>query len=94
MQIGMIGLGRMGANIVRRLLRGVMPAWSTIAIQRWGRARSARAPWRGASLRELVEALAAPRLVWIMLPAGPATEQAIAEVSGLLAARRLHHRWR
>ena len=84
MQIGMIGLGRMGANIVRRLLRSGHtcvvydrdPAQG-VALEREG----ARA---SPSLAELIAALAAPRVVWVMLPAGAATEQAIGELSALL----------
>ena len=84
MQIGMIGLGRMGANIVRRLLR----AGHACVVYDRDPAPAAKLVGEGAlarpSLAELVAALAAPRVVWIMLPAGLATEQAIAELSGLL----------
>jgi len=84
MQIGMIGLGRMGANIVRRLLR----AGHACVVYDRDPAPAAELVGEGAlarpSLAELVAALAAPRAVWIMLPAGLATEQAIAELSGLL----------
>jgi len=84
MQIGMIGLGRMGANIVRRLLR----AGHACVVYDRDPAPAAELVGEGAlarpSLAELVAALAAPRVVWIMLPAGLATEQAIAELSGLL----------
>ena len=84
MQIGMIGLGRMGANIVRRLLR----AGHACVVYDRDPAPAAELAGEGAlarpSLAELVAALAAPRVIWIMLPAGLATEQAIAELSGLL----------
>jgi 6-phosphogluconate dehydrogenase len=84
MQIGMIGLGRMGANIVRRLLR----AGHACVVYDRDPAPAAELVGEGALARpspaELVAALAAPRVVWIMLPAGLATEQAIAELSGLL----------
>ena len=86
MQIGMIGLGRMGANIVRRLLR----AGHQCVVYDRDPAPSAALTGEGAraegGLAELVAALAPPRVVWLMLPAGPATEQAIAELSGLLQA--------
>src|SRR5262245_38197218 len=86
MQICMIGLGRMGANIVRRLLRAghacvVYDRDPTPAAELAREGAEARA-----SLGQLVAALAAPRVVWIMLPAGTATEAAIAELSGLLQA--------
>jgi len=86
MQIGMIGLGRMGANIVRRLLR----AGHRCVIYDRDPAPATALASEGAlpqpGLAGLVAALAPPRAVWIMLPAGPATEQAISEVSGLLQA--------
>ena len=86
MQLGMIGLGRMGANIVRRLMRH---GHSCVVYDRspdLGRQLAAEGATAAASLTELVANLAAPRAVWIMLPAGEATEAAIAELSGLLAA--------
>ncbi len=84
MQIGIIGLGRMGANIARRLLRAGQqclvydrdPAPAAALVDEGALAKP--------GLAELVGALAAPRVVWIMLPAGAATEQAIAELSALL----------
>ena len=85
MQIGMVGLGRMGANIVRRLLRyGHQPV-----VYDRDPAPGAKLASEGAtaasSLRGLVETLSVPRTIWIMLPAGEATEAAIQEVAGLLA---------
>ena len=84
MQIGMIGLGRMGANIVRRLMR----AGHACVIYDRDPAPAAALVGEGAlarpGLAELVEALAAPRLIWVILPAGTSTEQAIAELSELL----------
>jgi 6-phosphogluconate dehydrogenase len=84
MQIGMIGLGRMGANIVRRLMR----AGHACVIYDRDPAPAAALVGEGAQARpglaELVAALAAPRQVWVMLPAGTATEQAIAELAELL----------
>jgi 6-phosphogluconate dehydrogenase len=85
MQIGMVGLGRMGANIVRRLMRH---GHACVAFDRDpepGRLLASEGAAPAASLAELVQALHAPRTVWIMLPAGEATEAAIAELSDLLA---------
>ena len=85
MQLGMIGLGRMGANIVRRLMRH---GHSCVVYDRDpepGRQLAAEGAAAAASMAELVSKLQAPRAVWIMLPAGEATETAIAELSGLLA---------
>ena len=84
MQIGMIGLGRMGANIVRRLMR----AGHACVVYDRDPAPAAALAGDGAlaraSLDELVAALAPPRVVWIMLPAGAVTEQAIDQLSRLL----------
>ena len=86
MQIGIVGLGRMGANIARRLMRSghecvVFDAnlEASLALGKEG-AKSA------AALQDLVKRLEAPRTVWLMLPAGAVTETAIAELAGLLAA--------
>ena len=86
MQLGMIGLGRMGANIVRRLMRH---GHSCVVYDRDpepGRQLAAEGVAAAASMAELVSKLQAPRAVWIMLPAGEATETAIAELSRLLAS--------
>src|SRR5690349_5663419 len=86
MQIGMIGLGRMGGNIVRRLLR----AGHACVVHDRDPAAAAGLAGEGAlaqpGLAELVAALAPPRVVWIMLPAGSATEQAIGSLRELLQA--------
>lgn len=70
MQLGMIGLGRMGANLVRRLMRDghrcVAYDVSTEAVA----AIAAEGATAANSLSELVDALDAPRALWIMVPAG------------------------
>jgi len=86
-QIGMVGLGRMGGNMARRLARaglGVV-AWDRAAGARAGLASEARVNVV-ATLAEMVAALPAPRAVWLMLPAGAPTEEALAELRGLLTA--------
>jgi 6-phosphogluconate dehydrogenase len=69
MQLGMIGLGRMGANMVRRLLRGghecVVHDVSSAAVQAMTREGAIGA----ASLDELAKRLEPPRAVWLMVPA-------------------------
>jgi 6-phosphogluconate dehydrogenase len=84
MQLGVIGLGRMGANIVRRLMRDVhgCVVWDRNA----GAIRELADDGAvGASdLKDLVRNLKAPRHVWVMLPAGAPTEDTIAELGGLL----------
>ena len=76
MQLGMIGLGRMGANMVERLKLGGHevvgydrnPAVSDVA-----------------DLAALVERLSAPRTVWLMVPAGDPTEATLNELAGVLS---------
>src|SRR5262245_22884984 len=84
MELGMVGLGRMGGNMVRRLLRGghrcVAFDRTPDTVQRFTKEGAVGA----GSLADLVRSLAAPRAVWIMLPAGEITEHAIAEVGSQL----------
>ncbi len=84
MQIGVIGLGRMGANIVRRLERG---GHTCVAYDADG-AVVARLAGEGmattASLSDFVKRLAAPRVVWVMVPAGAPTEDTVAKLGELL----------
>ena len=84
MQLGMIGLGRMGANMVRRLLGGGhqcvvfdMAPQTVAELAREGATGAA-------SVAELVKKLAAPRVVWLMVPAA-AVDETIAGVAPLLA---------
>lgn len=86
MKLGFIGLGRMGLNMVDRLLqRGHQ-------IVAYARREESRAPARdkGAqtadSLPDLVVRLETPRIVWIMVPAGEATDQTILDLSDLLTS--------
>lgn len=85
MQLGMVGLGRMGGNMTRRLLRG---RHEVVVYDQSGEAvnQAEQAGANGASsLRDLVAALHPPRSVWVMVPAGDATERAVDELSGLLS---------
>ena len=86
MQIGIVGLGRMGANIARRLMRSGHACMVHDRDPAPGRLLSAEGAVPAASSAELVKALEKPRIVWLMLPAGATTEAAIAELSGLLEA--------
>ena len=85
LEIGIVGLGRMGANIARRLMR------SGHRCVVWDRDAAAVAALGGegaapaTDMAALVAALTPPRAVWVMLPAGGATEDAIAALGGLLA---------
>ena len=87
MQLGMIGLGRMGGNIVRRLLRA--GGHETVVYDKSAEAVTAlaEAGATGAkSIADLVQRLARPRTVWVMLPAGHITESTVEELASLLEA--------
>ena len=70
MQIGMIGLGRMGANMARRLMKGghesVVFDRNAVTVEALAKEGATGA----ASLEEVVEKLRVPRALWIMLPSG------------------------
>ncbi len=86
MQLGMIGLGRMGGNIVRRLMRA---GHSCVVYDKSEAAVSALAGEGAAPSHDLagfVRQLEKPRAVWVMLPAGAITHDTIVELSGLLEA--------
>ncbi len=85
MQVGMVGLGRMGGNIVRRLMRDAHSCSVYDRDPAPGINLAAEGATACASLVDLVASLTPPRVVWIMLPAGNATEAAIAEIATLLA---------
>ena len=85
MELGLIGLGRMGANMARRLILG---GHRVVAFDLDSQAVAASAEYGAegaASLAELVSLLAPPRAVWLMLPHGPVTEDTISTVSPLLS---------
>src|SRR3569623_1425726 len=86
MQIGIIGLGRMGANISRRLMRGGQQtgAYDIDAAARAERGPDGAAP--AESLEAVVGQLSAPRAVWVMLPSGKITEGTIAHLASILSA--------
>ena len=87
MEMGMIGLGRMGGNMVSRLLKAGhrMIAYDQSAEVVKGKA--AEGAIGAASLQELVEKFTdKPRIVWVMVPAGDPTSQTIAQLAGLLEA--------
>ena len=86
MQIGVMGLGRMGANIARRLMRAGHACAVYDQSPEPGRQLAGEGAAATASVEALVQALGVPRTVWVMLPAGEATERAIAQLAGLLAA--------
>jgi 6-phosphogluconate dehydrogenase len=84
MRMAMIGLGRMGGNMVERLLLG---GHEVIAFDRSADAVAAAVTKGAKAARDLADAcgqLSSPRVVWIMVPAGDPTEQTIAALGKLL----------
>ena len=81
MQLGMIGLGRMGANMVRRLMRGGHDcvAWDLSADN--VKAIAGEGAIGADSIDDLIAKLNQPRAVWIMVPAGAATENTVNELA-------------
>jgi 6-phosphogluconate dehydrogenase len=86
MQLGMIGLGRMGANMARRLMRNghqcVVYDRSADAVKQLA-GEGAKGT---SSLSELISSLAKPRAVWIMVPAGGPTESTVQDLADKLEA--------
>jgi 6-phosphogluconate dehydrogenase len=85
MQLGFVGLGKMGGNMVHRIHRDsdhLVVAFDHQE-QNVEQAKSHGAAGAG-SLEELVEKLEAPRTVWLMVPAGDPTEETVQELAGLL----------
>lgn len=86
MRIGIVGLGRMGANIARRLMRQGHECVVFDANLQTSLTLGKEGAQSAAALQDLVKRLAPPRVVWLMLPAGAVTETAISELKALLAA--------
>ncbi len=86
MELGFVGLGRMGYNMTLRLLQGGhrVVAWnrSSDKVQE----AAAHGAVAAASIPELVRSLAAPRVVWVMLPAGKPTDDMIDLLTPLLTS--------
>ena len=84
MQIGVIGLGRMGANIVRRLQRGQHECVAYDAVPAVAQRLAAEGLPATASLSDFLKRLIPPRVVWVMVPAGAPTEDAVSKLGELL----------
>ena len=83
MKLAMIGLGRMGANIARRLMLG---GHEVVGYDRGEQAVAAvvaDGAVAATSLEDVAAKLAHPRIFWVMLPAGPPTEETIDTLIGL-----------
>jgi 6-phosphogluconate dehydrogenase len=86
MQLGMIGLGRMGSNMVRRLMRGghECVVWDVNPDN--VKQLSGEGALGAESLDELISKLNEPRAIWIMVPAGAATEQTVRDLAARMGA--------
>jgi 6-phosphogluconate dehydrogenase len=85
MKIGVIGLGRMGGNIVRRLMKAGHSCVVYDANASAGQALAGEGAVAATSVADLVNALGeSPRTVWVMLPSGKITEDTIAELGRLM----------
>jgi 6-phosphogluconate dehydrogenase len=86
MQLGMVGLGKMGANMTLRLMRGghqlVVSDRSPDAVKKV----EGEGAGGSSSLEDLVGKLKAPRAVWVMVPSGDATEQTVQTLAKLMQA--------
>jgi 6-phosphogluconate dehydrogenase len=86
MQIAMIGLGRMGANMAQRLMRG---GHKVVGFDPADAARTAleqKGAQTASTLEQLVDKLQAPRVIWLMVPAGAITDGTITGLLPLLSA--------
>jgi 6-phosphogluconate dehydrogenase len=86
MQMGMVGLGRMGGNMVRRLLRGGHQCVVFDRNQQAVAELAGQGATGATSLADFAAKLEAPKTAWLMLPAGQITEDTVNALAGLLSA--------
>ncbi len=85
MDLGLIGLGRMGGAMAQRLLRGGHRVVAYDAAAQAVLAAAGHGAVAASSVEDLVRRLTLPRAVWVMLPAGQPTETTVGALAGLLA---------
>ena len=85
MELGMVGLGRMGANMAERLLRGGHKVTGFDPNADARKALEGKGAASADSLQALVQALPAPRVVWLMVPAGAITDDTVNTLLSLLS---------
>ena len=85
MQLGLIGLGRMGSGMTLRLLQGGHQVMVYDRLPEAGAALAAKGATTTGSLEDLGQKLKAPRVVWLMIPAGSPVDDAIQRLSGTLS---------
>ena len=86
MEIAMVGLGKMGANMTKRLLQGGHRVVVSDLNKEAVAAAAAEGATAAGSMTELPDLLSAPRAVWVMVPAGNPTEGVIQALAGILSA--------
>jgi 6-phosphogluconate dehydrogenase len=86
MRLGFVGLGKMGANMVQRLLQGGHEIVAYARSEDSIREAESRGAAGARSLEELVGKLPPPRVVWLMIPAGKPVDASVAQLSGILAS--------
>jgi len=85
MELGLIGLGRMGSGMTLRLLQGGHQVMVYDRVPEAGAALAGKGATAAGSLEDLGQKLEAPRIVWLMIPAGPPVDDTIQRLSGTLA---------
>jgi 6-phosphogluconate dehydrogenase len=85
MELVIIGLGRMGANIARRLYKGGHKVFAYNRTQEKTREIEKEGITGIYSIEDILEILASPRVVWVMLPAGKPTEEMLGKLTSLLS---------
>jgi 6-phosphogluconate dehydrogenase len=85
MQVGMVGLGRMGANMARRLIRGGHEIVGYASDPAGVKAIASEGVTGTTALDDFVLALRPPRVAWVMVPAGAATEQVVTDLAKRMA---------
>ena len=90
----MIGLGKMGANMTERLLKGGHEVVAFDLSADALRQAASKGAETASSLAELAEKLTAPKAAWVMLPAGKVTDSTVEQLAGLFSRRRCDRRRR
>src|ERR1700682_6002942 len=85
MQLGLIGLGRMGSGMTLRLLQGGHQVMVYDRVPEAGAALAAKGATATGSLEDLGQKLKAPRVMWLMIPAGPPVDDTIQHLSSTLS---------
>lgn len=84
MKIGFVGLGKMGMNMVERLLNGGHEVVAYARTEATVKEAEKKGAEGAASLQDIADKLARPRIIWLMVPAGKATEDTVNSLAGIL----------